>query len=250
MIEKILRKPLPILLMGDFNAHHPYWLDKDANKLGNKLFDFLVDKDLVVPNNSQPTRKDKIIDLTIISNSLQEKVSSWRVQKEVYLNTDHSLITFNIGVKLREESVIRYDFKKTNWVEWEKSCTEALEEWLETRKADSNVNEDYESLVPLIHEKAEYIIPKKQVCRHSKGWWNQELTCLSKEFKKAKRLFAMVEVLHAFKEEEARARNQYLEEMVKLMDPRKPDQFRKVVSKERKNLGKSVVQPISREDGS
>ena len=119
VIEKILREPLPIILMGDFNAHNPYWLDKDANKLGNELFDFLVDKDLVVANNSQPTRKDKIIDLTIISNSLQEKISSWKVQKEVYLNTDHSLITFNIGVKLREDPVIRYDFKKTNWVEWE-----------------------------------------------------------------------------------------------------------------------------------
>ena len=64
-------------------------------------------------------------------------------------------------------------------MEWEKSCT--LEEWLETRRADSDVNEDYESLVSLIHEKAEHIIPKKQVCtRHCKGWWNQELTLLSK----------------------------------------------------------------------
>ena len=33
--------------------------------------------------------------------------------------------TFNIGVKLREDPVIRYDFKKADWVEWEKSCTEA-----------------------------------------------------------------------------------------------------------------------------
>ena len=88
-----MREPLPIISMGDFNAHHPYWLDKDVNKLGNELFDFLVDKSLVVANNSQPTRKDKIIDLTIMSNSLQEKVTTWRVMKEVYLNTDHSLIT-------------------------------------------------------------------------------------------------------------------------------------------------------------
>ena len=130
-------------------------------------------------------------------------------------------------------------------MEWEKSCTEALEKWLEARRADSDVNEDYESLVSLIHEKAEHIILKKQVYRHSKRWWNQELTRLSKEFKKAKRLFAkrcdeanetrMVEVLRAFKEDEARARNQYLEEMVKLMDPPKPDQFWKVVNKKRKN---------------
>ena len=128
------------------------------------------------------------------------------------------------------------------------------------RGPDSSVNEDYESFVSLVHEKAEQIIPKKQICRHSKGWWNQELSRLSVEFKRAKRRFAkrsdeanerrLVEVLREFKEEEVRARNQYLEEMVKLMDPRKPEQFWKIVNKERKSTSKSVVQPICREDGS
>ena len=51
-----------------------------------------------------------------------------------------------------------------------------------------------------------------------------------------------------FKEEEVRARNQYLEEMVKLMESRKPEQFWKIVNKERKSTSKSVVQPICRED--
>ena len=62
VVEKVLREPLPIVLIGDFNAHHPYWFDKDANKLGTELFDFLADKNLQVINNSQPTRKDRIID--------------------------------------------------------------------------------------------------------------------------------------------------------------------------------------------
>ena len=55
VIEKILREPLPIVLI-DFNAHHSYWFDKDANKLGTELFDFLADKILQVTNNSQPTQ--------------------------------------------------------------------------------------------------------------------------------------------------------------------------------------------------
>ena len=73
---------------------------------------------------------------------------------------------------------------------------------------------------------------------------------MSVEFKRAKRRFAkrsdeanerrLVEVLREFKEEEVRARNQYLEEMVKLMDPRKPEQFWKIVNKERKSTSKSV----------
>lgn len=50
VIEKVLTEPLPLVLIGDFNAHHPYWYDKDANRLGNELFEFIVDKNLVVVN--------------------------------------------------------------------------------------------------------------------------------------------------------------------------------------------------------
>ena len=57
----------------------------------------LVDKDLMVVNNCVPTRKDRIIDLTIVSNRLKDKIINWIVQQEVYLNTDHSLISFNVG---------------------------------------------------------------------------------------------------------------------------------------------------------
>ena len=50
-----------------------YWFNKEANKEGNELFGFLVDKDLEVANNGQPSRNDRINDLTIIINSLKEK---------------------------------------------------------------------------------------------------------------------------------------------------------------------------------
>lgn len=214
----------------------------------------------MVVNNNEPTRKDRIIDLTIVSNCLKDRVLKWKVQKEVYLNTDHSLITFNIGIEEKEESVQRFDFKNTNWDEWKETCTEAIEEWIQSRRGNSDINEDYDSFVSMLHEKAEECIPKKQVCKHSKGWWNPELTKLSKDYKRAKRKYAnrcdeanenrLNEVRRLFKEEEVRARNQYLEEMVKLMDPRKPGQFWKIVNKERKVIGKGVVQPICREDGS
>ena len=40
VIEKLMTESLSINLTGDFNAHHPYWLAKDADKLGYILFDF------------------------------------------------------------------------------------------------------------------------------------------------------------------------------------------------------------------
>ena len=84
VVEKVIMEPLPIILIGDFNAYHPYWYDRDANKLGDELYEFLVDKDLMVANNTEPTRKDRIIDLTIVSNCLKDRILKWKVQKEVY----------------------------------------------------------------------------------------------------------------------------------------------------------------------
>ena len=59
----------------------------------------------------------------------------------------------------------------------------------------------------------------------------------------------LVEILKSFKEEEAVAKERYLEEVVKLMDPRKPGEFWRIVNRVRKDNTKGVVQPIVRGDG-
>ena len=38
----------PFVLVGDFNAHYPYWYVADANKLGDELFEYLVDKNYIL----------------------------------------------------------------------------------------------------------------------------------------------------------------------------------------------------------
>ena len=83
VISKVLEESLPLVLTGNFNAHHQFWYDRNANKLGTDLFEFLVDKNLIVMNNANPTRKDRIIDLTIVSTMISDKVSNCRVQQEV-----------------------------------------------------------------------------------------------------------------------------------------------------------------------
>ena len=80
------------------------------------------------------------------------------------------------------------------------------------------------------------------------------MTDLCKDFKRAKRSFArrsdeanelhLKDCVEKFKTEEAEARGKYMEEMVELMDPKKPGQFWKVVNSERKSKSKGVVQPI------
>ena len=151
-------------------------------------------------------------------------------------------------------------FRKADWEKWKEVCSESVEEWIGNRSQVSDINEDYESFVEMLHKNMEECIPKKRVCSHSKGWWSPRLTeNLSKEYKKAKRLFSkrkdeanerkLVEILKSFKEEEAVAKERYLEEVVKLMDPRKPGEFWRIVNRVRKDNTKGVVQPIVRGDG-
>ena len=138
-------------------------------------------------------------------------------------------------------------------------CSESVEEWIGNRSQVSDINEDYESFVEMLHKNMEECIPKKRVCSHSKGWWSPRLIELSKEYNKAKRRFSkrkdeanerkLVEILKSFKEGEAVAKERYLEEVVKLMDPRKPGEFWRIVNRVRKDNTKGVVQPIVRGDG-
>ena len=60
----------------------------------------------------------------------------------------------------------------------------------------------------------------------------------------------LVEILKLFKEEESSAKERYLDEVVKLMDPRKPGEFWRIVNRVRNDNTKGVVQPIVRDDGS
>ena len=143
---------MPILIVGDLNAHHPYWFDSTANRLGSEMFDFLVDKELVVMNNAEPTRGDKMIDLTIASMVLSNKISNWKVQHEIYLNTDHKLITFHVGEEESEEAIERFDFRKADWKKWKDVCSKSVEEWFICRSQVSDINEDHESFVEMLHQ--------------------------------------------------------------------------------------------------
>ena len=112
----------------------------------------------------------------------------------------------------------------------------------------------------MLHRLVESNIPKKKVCKHSKGWWFTKLTKLLKSFRKAKHAFSkrkdqsneaqLEEIRNLFKEEVFKARDKYLDEVVKLMDLKKPDEFLKVVNRVKCNNTKGVIQPIKKEDGS
>ena len=174
------------MITRDFNAHHPAWQDKPENVLGKMLHEYLINKPISILNNSVPTRKYKIIDLTITINMLLDKVSNSKVSEEVSLNTDHKLISFELGRRNEKGTWKRFDFKSVDWRVWEIECDTVFENWIEENKQEKYVNSIYESFCSTITKLMEKLILKKTICAHNRGWWTKKLGEHTKKVKKAK----------------------------------------------------------------
>ena len=58
---------------------------------------------MTILNDCSATRKDRIIDLTVTDSSFARKVNNWKVDEEIFLKSDHKLITFELGtVKIQK----------------------------------------------------------------------------------------------------------------------------------------------------
>ena len=47
--------PSPYLICGDINGHHPLWGSDSTNNRGTKIYNRLIDNNLIILNNSAPT---------------------------------------------------------------------------------------------------------------------------------------------------------------------------------------------------
>ena len=121
----------------------------------------------------------------------------------------------------------------------------------------------YTKICETLLNKAEEIIPRKKiyVCMYTQ--WNEKVGEISRAVKQAKRRFnkrndlrncqEYCRLMDEFREAEKEAREKYLEDLVELLDPldpRYPNKFLNIINKGRKDVSKSVVQPIKQQDRS
>ncbi|CAB0037466.1 unnamed protein product [Trichogramma brassicae] len=90
----------PLIIAGDFNAWSTEWGSSETKPRGVALLDALSALDVVLLNTGHtPTftgpQGSSIIDLSFASDSLTPRVAGWRVDREVFMNSDHRAITFN-----------------------------------------------------------------------------------------------------------------------------------------------------------
>ncbi|XP_050547982.1 uncharacterized protein LOC126909589 [Daktulosphaira vitifoliae] len=87
---------LELILGMDANAHHTIWESSNINQRGEVIMNLLLTTDFSILNRgSEPTfvikNRQEVIDLTVCSKGLLQKIKGWKVSSEPSLS-DHRLL--------------------------------------------------------------------------------------------------------------------------------------------------------------
>lgn len=174
--------PLPVILLGDFNAHSDLWGSAQLDERGRAVEDVIGERNLIVLNTGAATRIDwtegtsSAIDLSLVSDSLARRMT-WEVLEDC-CGSDHFPIVIRDldGSRKPQTKRPRWRYDKADWKKFtealdppEAICAEALEEMLVSA--------------------AESSIPRSstKVSRRAVHWWNDEVAGTVKARRKALR---------------------------------------------------------------
>lgn len=180
--ELIMALPPPVVLMGDFNAHHSSWGSHSCSPFGTLLLDLLDDVNLCIINSGAPIRRTSpaqnpsAVDLTICSPNLASLLS-WDVLYSS-LGSDHFPILvsvpFNSPACYHPPPLLKYNLHKANW----SAFSETLDERSDTLPLvnPDNCISAYTTFVDYLKSSADSHIPLKQRSRFKKSppWWDAE----------------------------------------------------------------------------
>ena len=168
------------LIIGtDSNAHHTIWGDKQTNRRGEMVLDFIIEANLEIVNRgNHPTfvrqNSGTVIDLTLAKGDILQYITNWRVSNTESMS-DHRHIRFDILQEKSEDETYRIP-ESTNWNDY---LSELKDNLHNVRKTVMNtkdleklgfelkqaVVEAYHSACPLRTKKSNKQTP----------WWNKKL---------------------------------------------------------------------------
>ena len=172
--EVIEQLPKPLMLLGDFNAHHKLWYNNFNDARGKDIERILSENELLCLNSQKPTyyrthdQATSIIDLSIIS-SRKYIDYTWDTLHELH-GSDHYPIIIKTPDKTNVNKIPRWNLDKADWLKYrEKSETQEEVQHLHT------VEDAYTHLIDKITEAANQSIPKKKtkLNRPPVPWWNE-----------------------------------------------------------------------------
>lgn len=190
-----------LILGGDANAHHTIWGSSNINVRGELLFNYILNTKMLLCNRgNEPTfiirNRQEVLDITLVSDSLIDKVVIWRVLNE-HSFSDHRYIECIIEEEIPRPNLNR-NFRKTDWQVYEHELKKRLPSYPfcnpDNVKDLDNIVESFTNSCNLSLKKACPLI--KHRGKSKPPWWSPELNQLRKEcrnqFNKAK--YSCVEI--------------------------------------------------------
>jgi len=203
-INNIIKQlPKPFIIVGDFNSHNVIWGSDNTDQRGKVIEKILDDNDIILLNNTEPTRLNPIngnlshIDLSFASTSLAQRIN-WNVTPNL-TSSDHFPIILQILYRSYnskiDDTTERWNLKNPNWDLY----TELLELEMDNIKNIDSLNIDslVKSFTDAITKTAELTIGKNMIKpkKPKVPWWNDDIKNAIKiknkalnQFKKTKNL--------------------------------------------------------------
>ena len=268
-------RALGIILSGDFNARHYSWGDKLIDFNGRQLVEILDSTKFTICTSKTPTFVCKnnnvigksYIDLQIISNNLVESVVKCETDEEVELfsgapNRGHfPLITGLVfsSDQVSHPVIEKLDITKMQWAEWTSHIENRILEIEDNLIKEENAYILWNSLNEIITQATDTYCVTKKSSIHSKPFWTETLTILSKNLRTARKNFIMrntesnlttfKEAKSIFDEERKNACQNFIIDTAKQLNASQARQFWKQFNRLFKKKGRQKVDPLLNDNG-
>ena len=268
-------KAMGIILSGDFNARHFTWGDKTIDYNGRQLADTIDFTKFSISTSKTPTFLCKnldvsggsIIDLNILSNNLVESVIECKTDEEIELYSGSPyrghlpLITkMNIHHQQPTQPVtVKLDISTMQWDNWTEHIENHIPDILDNALSEENPYVIWNCLNQVITEATDTYRSTKRSSIHSKPYWTESLTILSKNLRKARKNFIkrntqnnlnkLNEAKAIFDEERKTACQNFIINTAKQLNASQARQFWVKFNKLFKKKGKQKVDPLINNDG-
>ena len=186
---------IPMVIGMDSNSHSTLWGCETNNSRGDVLEEFILEQNLAVMNvGHAPTfvtkRAKSIIDVTLVSDTITDKVANWNVNKE-YQFSDHRRLEFEIKYKAIITVVTR-NFRKANWNIF-KSFLGKNRNWNPPCFWNKLVlDEEVDKYTHEIQKSLDVACPKRKINinKAKKVWWSNNLENLKRNSKRRYKKYA------------------------------------------------------------
>lgn len=186
----------PVLVMGDFNAHHTAFGSHSNKPRGIQLYDLIEEVDMIILNTGEtttlnrPNQSPSAIDIAFISPCLAAS-ADWHVFSEDTLGSYHfpTIVNLDVSIDLFEirQSYEKFLYDKADWISYKKKSKTLFNDLL----FESNSILAYDKFCQLLNELRNEFVPLVKnynnsfKCHKPVPWWNDTCAKAVKESKLA-----------------------------------------------------------------